>query len=247
MEEDIKKDLKEIKEEIEEKEKSQEESEEETQEEVSEVEEKPDVTPEKAEALVEKLVKPEEEEEKEEPKEKRLPKFTPKELIFISGSIFIFILILLGVWIGFKLIKGDVGKEKIDKEVKTLSESEVVIPEGTAFKKFSKIVIVSEEKKEEFPYKLELKNFLIPLGVKEFLSLDVVLYFDNNTSTKELSENELGFREKLYSYFKNIPLDVWQNTEKVKQLEDKIKENLKKDNIKPVPQKVRIEGTILKG
>ncbi len=232
MEEDIKKDLKEIKEEIEEKEKSQEE---------------PDVTPEKAEALVEKLIKPEEEEEKEEPREKKLPKFTSKELIFISGSIFIFILILLGVWIGFKLIKGDVGKEKVDKEVKTLSESEVVIPESTAFKKFSKIVIVSEEKQEEYPYKLELKNFLIPLGTKEFLSLDVVLYFDNNTSTKELSENELGFREKLYGYFKNIPLDVWRNTEKVKQLEDKIKENLKKDNMKPFPQKIRIEGTILKG
>jgi len=228
LEEDIKKDLREIEEEVKEKEKT------------SEVEEKLDITPEKAEGLVEKLIKSEE--EKEEVPERKPPRFKPRDLVLISGSIFVLIFILLGVWIGLKLIKGEVNKEE-----KVLSESEIKIPESQAFKKFSKIVIVKEEKEREYPYKLELKNFLIPLGIKEFLSLNVTLYFDNSTSTKEIAEAELDFREKLYSYFKNIPPNTWKNEEAVKLLQEKLKESLEKDNIKPIPQKIRFEGTILKG
>jgi len=222
LEEDIKKELKEIKEEVEAKEKI-------------------DITPERAEGLVEKLIKPEE--EKEEIPEEKPKKLKPKDLILLIGSLFVVILIILGIWIGLRLIKGETKKEK----VKVLSESNVSIPEGEAIRRFSKIVILKEEKEVKYPYKLELKNFLIPLSLKEFLNLNIILYFDNSTSTKELTEAELNFREKLYSYLKNISSDVWKNEKEVEFLEEKIKKELEKENVKPLPQRIKLEGVILKG
>ena len=237
MEEDIKKELKEIKEEVEAKETP---LEEEPKKEKSE--EKIDITPEKAEGLVEKLIKPEE--EKEEIPEEKPKRIKPKDAFLILGSGFIVIFIILGIWMGLKLIKGEFKKEK---NLKPLSESNISIPEGEAVKKFSKIVIAKEEKEVEYPYKLELKNFLIPLGLKEFLSLEVTLYFDNSTSAKEVTDAELNFREKLYSYLKNVSSDVWKDAKEVEVLEEKIKKELEKENIKPLPQKIRLEGVILKG
>jgi hypothetical protein len=234
MEEDIKKELKEIKEEVEAKETPLEE-----EPKKEKPEEKIDITPEKAEGLVEKLIKPEE--EKEEVPEEKPKKIKPKDVFLILGSVFIVIFIILGVWMGLKLIKGEFKKEK---NLKSLSESN---PEGEAIKKFSKIVISKDGKEVKYPYKLELKNFLIPLGLKEFLSLNVTLYFDNSTSAKELTDAELYFREKLYSYLKNVSPEVWKDAKEVEALEEKIKKELEKENIKPLPQKIKLEGVILKG
>ena len=237
MEEEIKKELKEIKEEVEEKETTLEE-----EPKKEKPEEKIDITPEKAEGLVEKLIKPEE--EKGEAPEEKPKKIKPKEAILILGSVFIVILIILGIWIGLKLIKGEFKKEK---SLNSLSETNISIPEGEAVKKFSKIVISKEEKKVEYPYKLELKNFLVPLGLKEFLSLNVTLYFDNSTSAKELADAELDFREKFYSYLKSVSPEVWKDAKEVEVLEEKIKKEFEKENIKPLPQRIRLEGIILKG
>jgi cell division protein FtsI/penicillin-binding protein 2 len=237
MEEEIKKELKEIKEEVEEKETTLEE-----EPKKEKPEEKIDITPEKAEGLVEKLIKPEE--EKGEAPEEKPKKIKPKEAILILGSVFIVILIILGIWIGLKLIKGEFKKEK---SLNSLSETNISIPEGEAVKKFSKIVISKEEKEVEYPYKLELKNFLVPLGLKEFLSLNVTLYFDNSTSAKELADAELDFREKFYSYLKSVSPEVWKDAKEVEVLEEKIKKEFEKENIKPLPQRIRLEGIILKG
>jgi cell division protein FtsI/penicillin-binding protein 2 len=237
MEEDIKKELKEIKEEVEAKETTLEE-----EPKKEKPEEKIDITPEKAEGLVEKLIKPEE--EKGEAPEEKPKKIKPKEAILILGSVFIVILIILGIWIGLKLIKGEFKKEK---SLNSLSETNISIPEGEAVKKFSKIVISKEEKEVEYPYKLELKNFLVPLGLKEFLSLNVTLYFDNSTSAKELADAELDFREKFYSYLKSVSPEVWKDAKEVEVLEEKIKKEFEKENIKPLPQRIRLEGIILKG
>ena len=237
MEEDIKKELEEIKEEVKAKETSLE-----KESKKEKTEEKIDITLEKAEGLVEKLIKPEE--EKEEVPEKEPKKFKSKDVVLIFGSIFIIISIILGVWIGLRLIKGEFKKEK---GLNSFSESNVSIPEGEAIKKFSKIVISKEEKEVQYPYKLELKNFLIPIGLKEFLSLNVTLYFDNSTSAKELAEAELYFREKFYSYLKNVSPDIWKDTKEIEALEEKIKKEFEKENIKPLPQKIRLEGVILKG
>ena len=80
-----------------------------------------------------------------------------------------------------------------------------------------------------------------------FLKLNITLYFDQNTSTEELEEKEFDFRETLYNYFKNTPIDVWKNTKSIYTLEEKIKERLKEKKIKPLPQKIKLEGVILKG
>jgi hypothetical protein len=237
LEENIKKELEEIKEEVKAKETSLE-----KESKKEKTEEKIDITLEKAEGLVEKLIKPEE--EKEEVLEKKPKKFKPKDVVLIFGSIFIIISIIFGIWIGLKLIKGEFKKEK---GLNSFSESNVSIPEGEAIKKFSKIVISKEEKEVQYPYKLELKNFLIPIGLKEFLSLNVTLYFDNSTSAKELAEAELYFREKFYSYLKNVSPDIWKDTKEIEALEEKIKKEFEKENIKPLPQKIRLEGVILKG
>jgi len=227
LEEEIKKDLKEIKEEIETQEKSakkpeKKKSKTETEIKKSLEEEKSDITPERAEGLVEKLIKSEEEEEVSE--EKIPKKFRKKDLFFIFGSIFTVIFIIIGIWIGLKLIKGNFSKKG---NINSLSEPEVLISESTAFKKFSKIIILKDEKEIDYPYKLEIKNFLIPIDFKEFLKLNITLYFDQNASTKELEEKEFDFRETLYSYFRNIPINVWKNTKNISILKEKIKERLK--------------------
>jgi len=247
LEEEIKKDLKEIKEEIETQEKSAEEPEKKKSKTKTEIkesleEEKSDITPEKAEGLVEKLIKSEEKEEVSE--EKISKKFRTKDLFFIFGSIFTIVFIIIGIWISLKLIKGDFSKKE---NTNSLSKPEVLIPESTGFKKLSKIVILKDEKEVDYPYELKIKNFLIPVGFEEFLRLDITLYFDQNTSTKELTEKEFDFRKILYNYFKNIPIDVWKNTKSVYTLEKKIKERLKEKKIKPLPQKIKLEGVILKG
>ena len=246
MEEEIKKDLKEIKEEIETQEKSAKEPEKkkskiETEIKKSLEEEKSDITPEKAEGLVEKLIKSEEEEKVFE--EKIPKKFRTKDLFFIFGSIFTIVFIIIGIWISLKLIKGDFSK----KNINFLSKPEVLIPESTVFKKLSKIVILKDEEEADYPYKLKIKNFLIPIGFEEFLRLNITLYFDQNTSTEELEEKEFDFRKILYNYFKNTPIDVWKNTKNIYILEEKIKERLKEKKIKPLPQKIKLEGVILKG
>jgi len=205
-------------------------------------EEKLDITPEKAEGLVEKLIKPEEEEKVSE--EKIPKKFRTKNLFFIFGSIFTIVFIIIGIWIGLKLIKGDFNKKE---NAKPLSKSKVLIPESTVFKKLSKIVILKNKEESDYPYKLEIKNFLISVGFEEFLRLNITLYFDQNTSNKELTEKEFDFRKILYNYFKNIPIDVWKNTKNIYTLEEKIKERLKEKKIKPLPQKIKLEGVILKG
>jgi len=246
LEEEIKKDLKEIKKEIETQEKSTEESEKKKSKTETEIkksleEEKSDITPEKAEGLVEKLIKSEEEEKVFE--EKIPKKFRTKDLFFIFGSIFTIVFIIIGIWISLKLIKGDFSK----KNINSLSKPEVLIPESTVFKKLSKIVILKDEEEADYPYKLKIKNFLIPIGFEEFLRLNITLYFDQNTSTEELTEKEFDFRKILYNYFKNTPIDVWKNTKNIYTLEEKIKERLKEKKIKPLPQKIKLEGVILKG
>jgi len=247
LEEEIKKDLKEIKEEIETQEKSAEEPEKKKSKTKTEIkesleEEKSDITSEKAEGLVEKLIKSEEKEKVSE--EKIHKKFRTKDLFFIFGSFFTIVFIIIGIWIGLKLIKGDFSKKE---NINSFSKPEVLIPESTAFKKFSKIVILKDKKEADYPYKLEIKNFLIPIGFEEFLRLDITLYFDQNTSTEELTEKEFDFRKILYNYFKNTPIDVWKNTKNIYTLEEKIKERLKEKKIKPLPQKIKLEGVILKG
>ncbi len=283
MEEEIKKELKEIREEVEkrdkdesvdkeakegsvseEKEKTKEniseeaeaEAEAEEKKEKSEVE-KTEIDPDRAEGLVEKLVTSDEETDKEK-EEKKIAKFSPKELIYIIGSIVGIVLSFIGIWVGVKLIKGKINKgvtnkkiikKEISKEEKKPifhSGSKTVVSKNIALKKISKVLLFSKNEEENFN-RLELKNFLIPLSSNEFLTLDVTLYFDNKTSLREIMQKKLDFKEKLYSYLKKIPPDKWKNPQSVKLLQIKIKEALRRENVTPLPKKIKLEGVILKG
>ena len=77
---------------------------------------------------------------------KKFIKSLEQRIFFIFGSIFTVIFIIIGIWISLKLIKGDFSKKE---NINSLSEPEVLIPESTAFKKFSKIVILKDEKETD--------------------------------------------------------------------------------------------------
>lgn len=237
MEEEIKKDLKDIKKEVMSEEKVSEKVETKPSEKAEEI-----ITPEKAEGLVEKLIASEAEEEqvKEIPK-----KISIKNVVLIGGIIVSGIISLFGIWLGIKITKGDLfKKEKV--KVESL-QPEATSPELSQFKGFTKIVITKEEQEVEYPYKIELKNFLVPIGTKEFLKLDTTLYFDKNASIEKLAENEFIFREILYNYFKTISSETWKNLGNASILEDKIKEKFKQKKVEPLPLKIKLEGIILKG
>jgi len=174
LKEEIKKDLKEIKEEIETQEKSAEESEKkklktETEIKKSLEEEKSDITSEKAEGLVEKLIKSEE--KKKVSEEKIHKKFRTKDLFFIFGSIFTIVFIIIGIWIGLKLIKGDFSKKE---NINSFSKPEVLIPESTAFKKFSKISFKKNKNVTVGDVARELTGFIgsLMVNLKYFPCLD---------------------------------------------------------------------------
>lgn len=237
MEENLKKDLKELKEEVEkDKIHNEELKDKESSEEV--------ITPEKAEGLVEKLIKTEEETGEKEP-QKRFTKTELKKLLWGLGSFLIIILIILGVWTSLKLIRGDFYKKK--KDIEKNSDSAVMVSQNDLVKGFNKLLISTNKTEENHFYKLELKNFLIPLDSRDFLNLDIFLYFDNSTSIKEITKKELDFRKILYNYFKNFSADKWENIKDIQILEEEVKKKLEKEHISPLPKKVKLEGILLKG
>ncbi|HAA84222.1 MAG: Flagellar basal body-associated protein FliL [Thermodesulfobacterium commune] len=265
MEEELKKDLEEIKKDVEQtsseeiKESSQYEKQEgvkveqETKEEV--------LPPEKASTLVEDLIeKPEDSVSQEIPSEEtpKASKISYLEKLknpWIWGILGSTVLLLAGIFFIFKIFFFKEPKEpqqtsKVEplSEITESSVEKKTPVNATETSKVSKIIISQIEQKDTYyPYKLEMKELLIPVGNKDYLNVDLVFYFDNSTTMKEIVNSEIVYREFIYEKLQKVPLSVWFDVNKKKELEENLKEEIKKKGLTPVPQKIEIEGVVFRG
>ncbi|WP_028840747.1 hypothetical protein [Thermodesulfobacterium hveragerdense] len=262
MEEELKKDLEEIKKDVEQtsseeiKESSQYEKQEgvkveqETKEEV--------LPPEKASTLVEDLIeKPEESVSQEIPSEEtpKASKISYLEKLknpWIWGILGSTVLLLTGIFLVFKIFffKEPQQTYKVEppSEITEFSVEKKTPVNATKTSKVSKIIISQIEQKDTYyPYKLEMKELLIPVENKDYLNVDMIFYFDNSTTMKEIVNSEIAYREFIYEKLQKVPLSVWFDVNKKKELEEKLKEEIKKKGITPVPQKIEIEGVVFRG
>ena len=226
MDEDIKKEIEELK------------KEEETQDSQEDEKESP-------EELAEELGK--EEEQGEEPESPGAPP-SSKKIFYLK--ILGIVLALLGIIGGIFFLKSMFTKKKpIVKHSKLKIAEKIAKKEKTAEKPLlvkKPFSISTKGNYEAFAYKTSLSNFLIPLSEKEFLKVDITIFFSKYEEIREFRKRELFYREFFYNFLKRVSPSVWYDTHRLELISKKAIEELKKENITPVPLKVRFDGAILK-
>lgn len=168
--------------------------------------------------------------------------FSSKLLIFLGIGLTI-ILIFLGLIFFYKffLVKEQTPEKTVSqKDSQTLKEEK---PTKTSYSKEKISFSVSETK---YPYKLELKNFLVTLDAKNFLKLDVVFYFEKDSELKTAMEKELVYRDFIFKFVQGIKATKWKEESYVKSLEKNLIQEMMKREIKPLPKVVEIDGYLLK-
>ena|GEM_PF-1329246 len=267
MDEELKKNLEEIKKEVEEP-YSQEEKrvESQDQKEVGSEELKPEeqsvkqpeenlLSPEKVSGLVEELVeKPEEPYSQETTVEQsdKTKRFSLLKNIWFWGILGSIVFLLAGVYLIYKILFFQKPQEPLKTELSSEktepSFSKETPVNATETSKVAKIIISKIEQKENYyPYKFEIKELLIPVENKNYLNVDLVFYFDNSTTMKEIVNQETAYREFIYERLQKVPISVWFDLNKKKELEEGLKEEMKKKGLLPVPQKIEIEGVVFRG
>lgn len=259
MKEDIKKELEDLKREVV-KEEGETISDNKKDEESSEKER---LAPERIEGLVEDLK--EETQVEESPTSKTKPQRFER-LNFIKSpwmlGVFVSIaLLILGIYVLYKLLfyQEKVGSKEVSlqiaskeepievKQNQTFGEDRVKSNETHMLQKAETVISKSEQKLTNYPYKLEFKNFVIPIGVKDFLNMDVVLYFDNQTTMKDIVNSEVLYKEAIYQYFQGVSSALWFDPNKRKELKEKLKEYIQNKKITPVPKEIELEVVIFRG
>jgi hypothetical protein len=99
---------------------------------------------------------------------------------------------------------------------------------------------------EAFAYKTNLSNFLIPLSDKEFLKVEIIIFFSKYEQVKEFKERELIYRKFFYDFLKKVPPAVWYDARKLQSISEKAVQELKKERIVPLPLEIKFDGAILK-
>ncbi len=208
---------------------------------------------ESAEELVEDLAK-EEERSKEEIEVESAAKFRVFKTKFFYLKILGIVLSILGIIAGIVYLKFmftpkqtniKKSKETIQKTFKKeTQENKKQSSKSLITKKV--IHSVFKKEKELFGYKATLSNFLIPLSDKEFLKVEITVFFPNHENVKIFKHNTLVYRKFFYFFLKKVPSSVWYDDKKLEELSREAVKEMKLQNIKPVPIKVRFDGAILK-
>ncbi len=201
---------------------------------------------ESAEELVEELSKEEEDSQEQIDKVSKEKPETRKSKIFYLKILGI-ILAILGIVGGLIFLKFIFSKkqpieEKRKTKVEVKVKKEKKIPSPLVIKK----KIHSIAKKEPFAYKTDLSNFLIPLSEKEFLKVEITIFFPKYEDVKIFKQNILIYRNFFYSFLKKVPSSVWYDNSKLEEIANKAVKELKAQGIKPIPIKIRFDGAILK-
>lgn len=202
-----------------------------------------DLSKEKTEELIKDLF----EEEKNKKEEKKSQKFYSKRLLIIIGSLLCLFFLALGFLILNSLFKPKTKSEELlSKKEEPLEGKNIdnsTTNETLSFQKIYSFNRVPAEK--SFPFKLELKNFLLPLDENSFLKLDVIIYFENQESYRK-SIQEQDYLREFFTKEINKKRDVlfWKSMEKIREYEASLKDTLNKESFSPA--KLELDGLILR-
>ncbi len=99
---------------------------------------------------------------------------------------------------------------------------------------------------KRYTYRLDLKNFLIPLNEQTFLKMDVSLYFERAEDYKKAQINSLSLRHFIYSEVKKENLLLWRDEKRLKEVEEGLKNKMQTGPLMLKTDKVELEGTLLR-
>lgn len=210
---------------------------------------------ERTDSLLRDLI--EEEEGREEGPPKEPPKDTGrwKTFLIIGGIFFLLLGIGLGLFFLWSLLKGPSPKEvsKVASETKR-ENRETPEGENRTEKESRELIIVEKEKitpskgeeNKKYNYNLKLANFLFPLDEKNFLKVDVHLFFDSYDRFKKAQEREFELRNFFYQEFRRAEINVWRREDKLREYEERLKNLLIKEKLEVFPERLELEGIILK-
>jgi len=207
---------------------------------------KPDEVKEKTEEILKELL----EEEKETPSPEK-PKKTPnfKSLLLLSLALILVIALFAGVWVLYKLLKKEevkAPKLEIPKEERALKKEETQNKTTDTTKKIASQEKSLPQSSPKYPYRLELKNFLIALDEKTFLKCDIYLYFKTYEDLKGALKSELILRNFFTQKIKQTKPSLWRDEKELLGFEKNLLEELKKVDLKMEPAEVEIEPVLLK-
>lgn len=210
---------------------------------------KEEISSEKTEELIKELLEEEKESLSQEIKPKKIE---TKKILFYLGFFFLVLIFLGGILVLTNLFQGN------KKEITELSrgsleerkeERERVSQNATAEVQVKREFAFNPPPKttKTYPFKLELHNFLFPLDDKTFLKVDIYLYFEKSEDYKKAREEEMLLREFFLNEInkKKDPM-FWKDTEKVRAYENYLIEAIKKGTFSFTPDKIELEGILLR-
>ncbi|MFN4131504.1 MAG: hypothetical protein ACK4GE_00325 [Caldimicrobium sp.] len=207
------------------------------------------ISPEKTEELIQELLEQEKEGLDKQPRESK--KFDFKRFLFFVSLLFLVLIFLLGIFVLSSLFQGNKKETNLsskgaieEKKVEEEKEAKEVTDTSHAKKE---IVFNTTLKSKTFPFKLELPNFLFVLDEKTFLKLDIYLYFERAEDYKKAFANRVFLREFFLNEINNKKdLSFWKDVEKIRAYEEHLLEALKKGSFSFLPDKIELEGVLLK-
>lgn len=208
---------------------------------------------EKTEALIEDLLEEGKESSTKGPASPVSKKW--KGYLVFMGIFLILLFIGLGLFFLWNLIKAPsskgVSKEKVgvtgeaERAKEEKKETDKEVKEIATLEK-EKGVTTKGEGEKKYNYHLKLANFLFPLEEKAFLKVDVYLYFESYDKLKRAQSKEFELRRFFHHELKKVEISIWKREEKLKEFEEKLKDLMIKENLDVFPERLELEGVILK-
>jgi hypothetical protein len=214
------------------------------------LEENPKETQEKTEELIKELLEDEKDDKAEKEKvetQEKVPK-SSKSLIFLFLIIIVVLLLIGGLFTTYKILthKKEVSESQKVSNITNLSVTEKKTEEEPPKKKAPPQPKTLSQSSTNYPYRLELKNFLFPLNENTFLKCDIYIYFKTYEELKIAYKNDLFLRKFFTEKLKNIqPLNL-QSEKNFAEYQKKLLEDLKKTNTQLNPAEIEIEPILLK-
>lgn len=210
---------------------------------------------EKTEELVKELLEEGAKAEEEQIPQKEPKKFASRTFVFTLLGFFLLILLLGGLFTLYKIFfqkaipsKTSVEDQKREKILFSKTNQTGDFSNRTEDLPKKKVSISESFFKSEpkFPYRFELKNFLLPLNENTFLKCDVSLYFSSYEDLKIALKNELFLRKFFSEKLKKASPLIWQNEMELSNYEKKVLEELKKTNNQLNPAGIEFELLLLR-
>jgi hypothetical protein len=206
--------------------------------------ESPSEVKEKTEALLQDLL--EEESSQTGPKVQKKGK---GPILILLGFFLILLLLALAFFVLYKIfqkkespVDSSQGEQRVVKiqeptEAREKPKEPVKEVNATAFKAPSE---------KRYAYRLDLKNFLVPLNEQTFLKMDVFLYFERAEDYKKAQVNSLSIRHFIYDEVKRENLLLWRDEKRLKEVEEGLRNKMQTGPLMLKTDKVELEGTLLR-